>query len=242
MKDSVIFGLNRTGVQMSPRLTKEMISGADEFQSPSLDTSMTTAQFKEDVIRECGPIGTVPVPGTAKGALNVGVHMLRQDHPVVLIDKLGERLAFERTGVRLYDALITKCEALMPHISLDLLYEFRREESEHFHLVWETLEKLGADPTCQTPCADVSAMASQGLVQVLNDPRTSVAQCVQSLVIAERTDNDSWELLILLAEQAGLDEEVQKFKVAKSAEEKHFLYIHRWFQQLTLNNGGVPLQ
>lgn len=242
MKDSVNFGLNRTGVQMSPKLTKEMISGMDEFQTPPLDTSMTSAQLKEETIRECGPVGTVPVPGTAKGAFNVGIHMMKNDHPVVLIDKLGERLAFERGGVRLYDALITKCEALAPHLSVERLHEFRNEESQHFHLVWETMEKLGADPTAQTPCADVSGVAAMGLIQVLNDPRTSLAQCVQAIMIAERTDNDGWDLLIRLAREAGLNDEVKKFQQAKLAEEKHADYIQRWLEQLTLKNDSVPLQ
>lgn len=32
---------------------------------------------------------------------------VKGDSPTILLDKLGERLAFKRTGTRLYDALIT---------------------------------------------------------------------------------------------------------------------------------------
>ena len=46
--------------------------------------------------------------------------------PEVLIDKLGERLAFERTGTRLYDALR----------AVDFVHDHDpREVSDHFPIV-----------------------------------------------------------------------------------------------------------
>lgn len=40
----------------------------------------------------------------------------------------------------------------------------------------EAIVDMGGDPTAQTPCADVSAVAAMGLIQVLTDPRTTLAQ------------------------------------------------------------------
>ena len=47
--------------------------------------------------------------------------------------------------------------------ALKKLERICKEELEHFHMLWECLETLGADPTVQTPSAD----ASQGIPKVL---------------------------------------------------------------------------
>ena len=65
--------------------------------------------------------------------------------------------------------------------------------------------------TAQTPCADVSATASMGIVQVLTDPRTTLAQCLNALLTAELTDNAGWELLIDLAEELGHSDMADEF-------------------------------
>ncbi len=103
MKDSVKLGTNKTGIQMSPRLSEEMISASANFPLKSLDTSVTPFDLKSQYIRESGPVGTVPLPGSVKGAMNSALQGLKGNHPVVLVDKLGERLAFERSGVRGFD-------------------------------------------------------------------------------------------------------------------------------------------
>lgn len=242
MKDEANFGMNKTGTQMSPILTKEMLANMDDFATPPLDTSADAADIRQIYIQESGPLGTVPLPGTIRGATNVGFQMLKGDEPGVLIDKLGERLAFERGGARLYDALLIKCEVLMPKMSLDILTKIRDEERLHFELLWQVMEKLGADPTAQTPCADASGVMSMGLMQVLTDPRTTLPQCVQAIQIAELADHDGWEMLIELTQNAGLEEEAEKFRMAKADEENHLAHIKEWLKELTLANHAVPVQ
>jgi hypothetical protein len=141
----------------------------------------------------------------------------------------------------LYDALITKCEALAPELSLDLLHHFRSEELQHYRLVSGFLEELGADPTAQTPSADATAVASMGLVQLINDPRSSIPQCVQTILIAELADNDSWELLIRLVDNAGLKDAVKEFQNAKAAEDDHLRHIRAWLSELVLKNSIVAI-
>lgn len=242
MKDEASFGMNKTGTQMSPVLTKEMLANMDDFAIPALDTSFDAADIRQNYIQESGPLGTVPLPGTVKGATNVGFHLLKGDEPGVLLDKLGERLAFERGGARLYDALLIKCEALLPMMPMDILRKIRDEERLHFEMLWQVMEKLGADPTAQTPCADASGVMSMGLMQVLTDPRTTIPQCVQAIQIAELADNDGWEMLIQLTENAGLEEEAEKFRMAKADEENHLSHIKEWLKQLILANHAVPVQ
>src|SRR4029434_375002 len=85
----------------------------------------------------------------------------------IFLDKLGERIAFERTGTRLYGALITKhlasinagndvlAPAAAGETAAETLQRIRAEELEHFHMLCDAVTQLGGDPSAQTPCADV---------------------------------------------------------------------------------------
>jgi ferritin-like metal-binding protein YciE len=148
----------------------------------------------------------------------------------VLRDKLGERLAFERTGVRLYEALMVKCQALQGtqnELPLIELRKHRDDEVRHFKLVEQALDKLGADPTAQTPSADMGATASMGFLQVISDPRSTIPQALNALLTAELTDNAGWELLIKLAREHGQDDMVQDFEQALQSERSHAAEVQR---------------
>ena len=141
--------------------------------------------------------------------------------------------------MRLFDALITKCEVLpndfvAPEFSIEKLKTFRDEEYKHFLIVRDALKSLGADPTAITPCADVDAVASMGLVQVMNDPRTSVAQCLDALLIAELADNDGWQMLIELTAAMGLNKLIPVFQQAKLEEDKHLQSVRDWLTHNTI--------
>jgi hypothetical protein len=94
------------------------------------------------------------------------------------------------------------------------------------------MEQLGGDPTAQTPCADVIATASMGLMQVVTDPRTTMAQSLNAILTAELTDNAGWELLAQLAEEAGEEELTGKFLGALSQEQEHLRVIKAWLATL----------
>lgn len=239
MKDSVNFGPNKTGIQMAPLLSKEMLTGTEEIDFPHLDTTVTPTGLRNKYIQESNTVGSVPLPGTVKGAVNTVLQRLKGNHPVVLVDRLGERLAFERTGVRLYDALLTKCAAALPDFQLDTIGQFREEELQHYFLLTEVIENMGADPTAMTPSADSSGVMAQGLMQVLTDPRMTVPQCVEAILIAELADNDGWDLLIQICGEVGLDSEVRLFRTAKLQEERHLEYMRRWLSQMILENKAV---
>ena len=89
-----------------------------------------------------------------KGVAATGTAAIKGVNVAVFVDKLGERLGFERTGVRLYDALVTKCrasDALMDGPTSEDLEVIRAEELAHFDLLRDMIESLGADPTALTP-------------------------------------------------------------------------------------------
>jgi rubrerythrin len=236
MKEAAEFGLNKTPTQLHPVMTQSMIEGYDEFPPHAEDTAMDAFAMRKSYIRNSEQLGAVPLPSTLRGALSTSAQAIQGNSPSVLIDKLGERLAFERSGVRLYDALITKCKSAEPMLNIVTLEQFRNDEAEHFTLVQNCIVSMGGDPTAQTPCADSAGMAAMGLMQVLNDPRSSIPQCVEAILMAELADSAAWELLTELVNEAGLSDYVEKFQQAKLTEDHHMHTIKNWLERLTLTN------
>jgi len=224
---------NRTGVQTSPELARELIEGAAAAAPSSEGGPEAIDAARGEYIEEGFPVGSLPgLPAAQEaGAGEEAAGM------AVLLDKLCERLAFERTGTRLYDALINKCEVLgesSPGPTPAQLREIREDELRHFLLLNRAVTALGGDPTVQSPCADTAQVASLGLMQVLTDPRTNVAQCLQAILTAELTDNDGWQMLIGLAEELGHADLASEFQIALTNEEAHLASVRGWLEELVL--------
>ena len=245
--ESTTTGQNRTGAALSPLMTAAMIEAADAGSPEQLVDDIDIPRIRQGYVDEAHSVGTVPPPLSLDGVVKAGIAKLQGGHPTLLLDKMGERLAFERTGTRLYDAVIMKYLAasagnsnILPpppsteraESASEALVRIRDEELAHFHLVKEAMESLGGDPTAQTPSADVAAVASSGLIQVINDPRTSLAHCLTALLTAELTDNAGWALLIALARDAGQDELASRFQVALEEEGNHIVVVNGWLQAL----------
>lgn len=247
MKQQPEIGMNRTGVQMSPLDTTSMQSAQPTLATPvPPGDESALAEMRSRYITEADGLGSVPVPGTIHGAITTGVSMLTGNKPQLLLDKLGERLAFERTGTRLYDALIGKFTALQDDstsMTLADLQKIRDDELRHFRMMASAIETIGGDPTSQTPCADVVGVESQGLMQVLTDPRTTMAQSLHAILVAEMTDNIGWEQLIALAEDQGQMSLITDFSVALDEERAHLQQVQGWYEEATfgrsISDGSV---
>lgn len=225
-------GTDMQGTRMGATgLAPTGVGAADVSRPQGLPAAAMRGQYVDEADR----IGSIPLPGTVKGALSTMMDKLSGDRPEVLIDKLGERLAFERTGTRLYDAMITKCQRLetadVDPDMMVMLQRIRDEEAQHMALVDSAIRTIGADPTAMTPCADVAAVATMGVLQVVNDPRTSLPQCLNALLIAELTDNAGWELLIKLARASGHTDMATSFAQALAEEEQHMMTVKGWLQR-----------
>lgn len=239
MENEVATGLNRTGLDMAPLSRDEMIEFArKEASNVPAGSSTALDELRRSYALEADRIGSVPIPGKAKGMVNTMVDALKGTKASVLIDKLGERLAYERTGVRLYEAIIVKASAASsgPMLDISQLQRIRDDEESHFHMVAKYLTGLGADPTAMTPCADVSGVAAMGHLQVMTDPRTSVAQALNSLLMIEMGDNAGWELLIELAEASGHADMAQAFAVALETERQHMEMVKGWLREAVLED------
>lgn len=222
--------MNRTGIGTSPVAGKRMVEGAVQEATPG-DANLAVVA-RRFYIEDPEPIGTMPPPASLEGAVQTVKAALSGNKATVLIDKLAERLAFERTGTRLYDALIAKFDVLGAGFEegptrADLV-RFRAEELAHFRLVREAIESVGADPTAMTPSADVVAVEGMGLLNVIADARTTFPQSLHAILTAELADKAGWELLIQLARELGQGALAQRFAAADAEEAHHLVTVRRW--------------
>ena len=265
--ESTTIGMNRTGAATSMDGARAMLQVASELSpAAEIDTTKSKAERIRN-IEDAESVGSIPPPATLKGVVKTGLAKVTGKQPTLFMDKIGERLAYERSGVRLYEALITKYEALagtddsaLPPAAEALakadteirlaglegesaaqtLARIRMEELEHFKLLAQALVKLGGDPTAQTPCADVTATASMGFVQVLSDPRTTLGQCLNAMLSVELTDNAGWELLARLADEANEQDLAGQFLSALGQEQEHLMIVRAWLEHVLLNEAGTP--
>ena len=229
-------GRNRTGLQASPQLSKEMNDVVQPVSAETADASPLN-EVRLLYIREADPLGSIPPPATIKGAVKTAAKLLKGERPQAFIDKLAERLAYERGGTRLYDAVIAKFmahEGELPSASLQEVIEIRDEEASHAALIRTCIEQLGADPTAQTPSADLVGVATAGFLQAAADPRTTLAQTLQVALAAELVDVASWEMLISMAERMGQDGMAERFRKALDRETEHVAKVRGWCESLSL--------
>src|ERR671931_538197 len=97
-----------------------------------------------------------------------GGHMdkLSQANKDKVIDVLSERLQFERSGVKLYDAVIQKMRSSRePAVAkmLDQMQEHRDQEKEHEEWLEECIRQLGGDAKQLTEKAKLVTQESKGI-------------------------------------------------------------------------------
>jgi rubrerythrin len=224
-------GDNKTGIARSAKNAKQMVEASEKLVVSEPGEAELAQRVREEYAREAEPLGSVPPPASVQQPATAAKQKAKSESPNLLVDKLGERLAFERTGVRLYQALIGKLEAygsFKGGPEVDDLERILEEELLHFQVLERAIIKLGGDPTAVTPSADFMTNVSKGIGDVLSDPRTTFAQCLEAMLIAELADNESWEALLELAERSGDDRLVQQFQQAIEDEAEHLVNVRRW--------------
>jgi len=221
VEPSLLRDINRTGLRSAERgVRHDMISRSDlDLEPTSGAASDRRTRIRIRSAREGEPVGTMPPLGRVAREL------------VPLFDLLGARLAFERAGTRAYEALAAKHEAyggFADGPSLDDLRQLREEELVHARMLHALLTELGGDPTALTPRADLQLVGSRGIIEVIVDPRTSLLDGLEAIVIAELADHEEWIGLIELARELDRDDLVHTFQTAQLTEELHLSKIRRW--------------
>jgi rubrerythrin len=210
---------NRTGLARAYDRAEAMVDGAARAEPSSTDRKGFVATHKA-YIEDAEAVGTMPPPAADIEAA-----------PAVLLDRLGERLAFERTGVRLYDGLLLKLGAtgsFRDGPSERDLKRIRTEEHEHFETLEAAIRELGGDPTAITPSANLAGIESAGISSVIADPRADLADGLHALLVAELADNAGWEQLIELCEAAGYEALAETFEQCRTEEAEHLASVRQW--------------
>jgi hypothetical protein len=224
-------GFNRTGLMTSPELGQEMTVATQEFPPSSDGTSEAIAEVRVAYAQQSETPDTMPRLTSATAGRARGADQPLGDELMRLLDKLGERLAFEHAGARLYEALLSKHRAygeFQGGPSAEDLAHILSEEYEHADFLERAITGLGGDPTVLTPSANLAANMSMGLPQVLSDPRTNLLQCLEAIVVAELADNECWATLNQLARQAGHDELGEACQLAIEHERDHLRKVRAW--------------
>lgn len=218
IQPSLQVGNNRTGLATSPE-RRGMLDIPDDVGPTSRGSLDQVSAVRNRYARTGGPAATMPAVPRVSSEL------------VPLLDLLGARMQFERTGVRLYDALIAKRDAyggFRGGPDRDDLMEIRNEELAHMRMLDDIIGDLGGDPTVMTPCANVTAVMSSGIPMVLLDPRTSLVDGLDAVIVAELADNEEWSSLIDLARDMRRDDLMRRFIAAHNTEEEHLAKVRRW--------------
>ncbi len=237
MHNTVETGLNRTGLDMAPTSKDDMVRFAEAASPPQAPSAQPLADARRAFALEADALGSVPLPMRLRGLATALADTLKGHQGAVLIDKLGERLAYERTGVRLYEALEVKARAARsgPQVDVDAIVRIRDDEESHFHLLTQCLVTLGADPTAVTPCADAAGVVAMGPLQLVSDPRSTMAQALNAMLLVELGDGAGWDLLVELAQEAGHPDMAQRFTVAQETEREHLERVRGWLREAVMS-------
>ena len=242
MKNPTDMGMNRSGLATAPVMAPSMLEVPSLTHPSHRGDEALIADERIAYSLQGEPAVTMPPPGSFKEIANATVKLLKGETAAVLVDKLGERLAFERSGVRLYEALISKFDAFGTFEggpTREELQTILLQEQEHFKLLAETIRGLGSDFTAVTPSANVHDVLGEGLRAVMTDPRTNLQQGLEAALLAELSDNDCWANLIRLASQMGSDDLAAQFTACLDHEEEHLHLIRTWIAVALDRQAGV---
>src|SRR6201999_4230543 len=104
--ESTATGPNRTGAAVNPAGLSSMLDAVNELSPPIPLSTLQMDVERQWYVKEADSVGSISPPHSApkrsKGTSVKG--SLGNESMSLLLDKIGERIAFERTGTRLYDA------------------------------------------------------------------------------------------------------------------------------------------
>ena len=85
----------------------------------------------------------------------------------------------------------------------------------------------------------IQTTSSAEPAKLVADARTTLTQCLDAILIAELADNDSWIMLVDLAEGLGMNEMGQRFRQALAEEEDHLVRVRSWISAALLGQAGI---
>jgi rubrerythrin len=150
-----------------------------------------------------------------------------------VIDLLNERLAFERTGVRLYDRILLRMRLAddgQIRRMIPKMQRFRDEEREHEQWLEEQIRALHGDDHLPTEKSVLVLAETQGIERVVaRDPR--LPHDFHALLAAELADTAGWEILVCLADEFGDRAASKEFKHRLREEREHLSFVRKTVEQ-----------
>src|SRR5262249_2248629 len=156
--------------------------------TPTPPSSPPCALSRRVANRDCAPGPSFARPP----AREASVRRRQQETDSKTIELLSERLAFERTGVKLYDRIvrkvldsrggdgITDAEEVAEQLGV-----FRDEEKEHEEWLEDRIRELGSDPNEQTDRSVLVQEESKGIVDVVLESERPLPEMLHALLAAE---------------------------------------------------------
>jgi rubrerythrin len=154
-----------------------------------------------------------------------------------VIDLLCERLAFERSGVKLYDRVI---EALQGTTDAELhslqatLEEHRAEEREHESWLEGQIRALGGETSLECDGARLASREAAGIEEVAAHDGGDLRHLFHALLAAEAMDETGWKLLVEVAEDAGDREARREFARRHSHEQEHLAFTRHLVERIAV--------
>jgi len=146
-----------------------------------------------------------------------------------VIDLLNERLAFERTGVRLYDRMLLRMRLTEDREigrMIDRMQRYRDEEREHEEWLEGQIRDLHGDDHMPTEKSVLVLAETQGIERVVQrDPW--LQHDFHALLTAELADTAGWDLLVRVAGEFGDREARREFKERHREEQEHVLFVRK---------------
>jgi len=163
-----------------------------------------------------------------------------------VIDLLNERLAFERTGVRLYDRMLLRMRLTEDREigrMIDRMQRYRDEEREHEEWLEGQIRDLHGDDHMPTEKSVLVLAETQGIERVVQrDPW--LQHDFHALLTAELADTAGWDLLVRVAEEFGDREARREFKQRHREELEHVLFVRKVVERFVkreLQDGPMPV-
>lgn len=201
----------------------------ERLLEPLPDATERDASRPDATMRERGATPPIlelrpqaPDPEATRGAFERWIH------------KLGERVAFERLQIRLYEALLAKHRALGAYEGGPSRADLQRmldQERAHLELLHEVLDTWGLPSSVTAVFANALAKSVTGSVsKVLLQSRTSLLDALEAILVAEFADRHGWTALIELGEASGQHVWSERFRAAERDEAAQVRQLWGWIR------------
>jgi rubrerythrin len=163
-----------------------------------------------------------------------------------LEELLYQSLETERGGIQVYE---TALRCVQNDDLKEEWQEYLEQTRNHERILLEVCEKLGLDPSAETPGRKVVRHIGQSLVKAMEmaleegEPAAAELVAAECVVLAETKDHADWELTGEVAKNLQ-GEEGQALKKAyervEDEEDEHLYHSSGWARELWLQSLGLP--